>query len=105
MKKVVRIKESELVNLIDRMVKENVQPSGNAGAPDSNTGGADVKNDVKNAMDALGTYLQKQGIQQKLSKINNPIERGQFLAQLSQLIGFNSSDMGQAVKQLKSITN
>jgi hypothetical protein len=38
MKKVVKIKESELVNLIDRLIKENAQPSVNAGTQTANTG-------------------------------------------------------------------
>jgi len=89
MKKTVRIKENELVNLIDKMINENA---------------LDPKQDVENAMSTLGVYLEKQGVKQKIAKISTPLERGQFLAKLADLVGFTSSDMGMAVKELKTLS-
>jgi hypothetical protein len=95
MKKTVRIKENELVNLIDKMITENV------GQPASTQ---NPKQDVENAMSTLSTYLEKQGVKQKLSKITTGVERGQFLAKIANLVGFTSSDMGMAVKELRNLS-
>jgi hypothetical protein len=66
-------------------------------------GGAQPPQNLKNDVEMLFNTLSKNGnLVNKINKINNPIEKSQFLVKVSELIGLDLNLFSKTVQQMKS---
>jgi hypothetical protein len=78
MKKTIRIKENELVNMIDRMIKENIKEE-------------ETQEISKDVVDAINMF-KTTNLFSKLTRIDRPEEKLDFMLEIAKVINLSSAD-------------
>lgn len=91
MKKTIRIKESELVNMIDRMIKENIKEE-------------ETQEISKDVVDAINMF-KNTSLFSKLKRIDRPQEKLDFMLEIAKEINLSSADSSKLPELISGLKN